>query len=419
MKAVKIVLSLLGTNCVAAGFISIFVCFGAMAEGQQPANGRVYAMTNSATGNTVVAFERSADGLLTQIQEVATGGLGSGPGVLPPPLPPNAGPDPLQSQDALRLSDDGRFLLAANAGSNEISVLAVTPLGLALVDKVASGGTFPVSVATYNSLVYVLNEGENAATFAGGVASISGFLLDSSGHLSPISGSTRMIGSDVGAADVLFSPEGDELIVTERFTNQIDVFAIGTDGLPGTQLVIPSNGIGPFGASFGQEHVLAVTESDLLKVNGRVTGVANGSSMSTYRLLEDGELETISNAASLNVTASCWVRFTPDHRFAYTTDSGSGTISIISISPGGAMTPQASTVAGGPFSGVVDLDITPDGQFLYVLEPLGGAANTLPLGNFPPGTGRVQGFRIEPDGSLTPITTAGALPFTSQGLVVR
>jgi hypothetical protein len=37
----------------------------------------------------------------------------------------------------------------------------------------------------------------------------------------------------------------------------------------------------------------------------------------------------------------------------------------------------------------------------------------------PPGTGRIQGFRIEHDGTLTPANTVGGLPLSSQGIVAR
>lgn len=419
MALARILINRFGPGYVVAWFFLVIPCCIGMAQDQGPAAGRLYVMTNAAIGNDVVVFERRADGSLTQIQEISTGGLGSGPGVLPPPLPVSPGPDPLQSQDALRLSDDGRFLLVVNAGSNEISVLRVTQAGLELVDKADSGGDFPVSVAIHQRTVYVLNEGQNSSSFLGGIANVTGFLLDPSGHLQPIPNSTRNLSADSGAADILFNPQGDRLIVTERFTNQIDMFSMQEDGLAGEKLIIQANGIGPFGASFGQEHFLAVTESNLFILNGRASGVANGSTMSTYRLGHGGELEAISKSTPLNTTAACWVRFTPNHHYAFTANSGSGTISIMAVSDDGEVTSQGAAVAGGPFSGVVDIDITADGKFLYAVEPLGETANIPPIGPIPPNAGRIQGFRIEADGSLIPITTVGSLPFSSQGLVVH
>src|SRR6478736_6904077 len=113
---------------VTAVFMSLFFLAGSALGDEhkgEDGSGAVYVMTNQASGNTVVMFHRAANGSLVRTAEISTGGLGSGPGVLPPPLPPNPGPDPLQSQDALVSTENGRFLLAVNSGSNDISVLAV------------------------------------------------------------------------------------------------------------------------------------------------------------------------------------------------------------------------------------------------------------------------------------------------------
>jgi len=81
------------------------------------------------------------------------------------------------------LSADHRWSFAVNAGSNEVSVFRVLPGGLGLVDKVDSGGAFPVSLAPFHDLLYVLNAGTSP--------NIIGFSLDHRGHLTP-----RMIRRD-------------------------------------------------------------------------------------------------------------------------------------------------------------------------------------------------------------------------------
>src|SRR4051812_2417774 len=81
--------------------------------------GAVYVMTNRAEGNSVLVYARAADGTLTKIQEASTHGLGTGFSM-----------DPLQSQGALTLSGDGRFLFAVNAASGDLTVFLVTPSGL-------------------------------------------------------------------------------------------------------------------------------------------------------------------------------------------------------------------------------------------------------------------------------------------------
>src|SRR5512145_1373007 len=74
-------------------------------------HGAVFTMSNAADGNSVLTFHRSVDGTLALAGEYATGGLGSGAA--------------LHSQGSVTLSEDGRFLLVVNAGSNEVSSFMV------------------------------------------------------------------------------------------------------------------------------------------------------------------------------------------------------------------------------------------------------------------------------------------------------
>ena len=72
--------------------------------------GAVYTQSNSAAGNAVIVFGRSADGTLTPAGSFATLGNGTGAG--------------LGSQGAVTLSDDGEFLFAVNAASNTMTTAA-------------------------------------------------------------------------------------------------------------------------------------------------------------------------------------------------------------------------------------------------------------------------------------------------------
>src|SRR5690349_14101715 len=91
----------------------------------------IYTMDNATAGNRVLAFQRAETGELASEGSFATGGTGTGAG--------------LSDQGAILLSQDNRWLFVCNAGSSEISVLAVTRNGLSLADKVSSGGQMPVS----------------------------------------------------------------------------------------------------------------------------------------------------------------------------------------------------------------------------------------------------------------------------------
>lgn len=354
--------------------------------------GKVYVLTNQAEGNTIVVLNRAADGALSKVQEIATGGLGSGPIPLPPPI---GGPNPLDSQDALITTPDRRFLLAVNAGSNELSVLATTHDGLRLTDKVASGGEFPVSISIHDSLVYVLN--------SHGEPNINGFVLDDEGKLHPIPNSTRSAGLPGSApAQIAFSPDGDLLIVTERLANLIDVFRMGDDGLAGGHTQLTSNNHTPFGVAFRHNQIIAISET-----NERVPRipVPNGASVSTYRITED-RLESLSVAVPDHQSASCWIRFTPDGRFAFVSNTGSGTLSSYYVSQTGELTLAEEVAAdtGGPKSVPIDFSITNSGKYLYVLSSL---------------IGTIQGYRVEHDGTLTHVSSTIGFPISVQGIVAH
>lgn len=135
--------------------------------------GQVYINDNTVGTNTIAGFDRHADGTLTAIpgSPFAVGGAGTGAGIA--------------SQGSLQVSADGRYLLAVDGGSNQISVARILPDGsleLAGGGPVSSNGANPVSIAVHNSLVYVANQGTPTST---GETNYTGFTLD------PFGGCTR------------------------------------------------------------------------------------------------------------------------------------------------------------------------------------------------------------------------------------
>src|SRR5882672_3546665 len=78
--------------------------------------GHVYVNDNTAS-NTIGAFDRHANGDLTPMSGSPFPAGGKGAGTI------------VGSQGALQVTRDGRFLLAADAGSSQISVLVIGPDG--------------------------------------------------------------------------------------------------------------------------------------------------------------------------------------------------------------------------------------------------------------------------------------------------
>lgn len=333
-------------------------------------SGKVYTMTNNATGNQVISYDRAANGILSASGSFMTGGLGTGTS--------------LGNQGGLVLSEDGYKLLVVNAGSNEISVFRVKSRaeGLALTDKVNSGGIRPISIAIYEDLVYVVN--------AGGAGNIAGFSLKDDGELIPISNSIRPLSNDsVGPAEISFNPNGAVLVVTEKSTNLIDTYVVKDNGLTNGPIVQASNGQTPFGFAFDKRGHLIVSE-------------AVASALSSYAVDDDGNLKTISGSVLDSQGAACWVVVTKDGKFAYTNNAHSGTISSYKISKTGILS-LLDPVAGTPGAGNIDMALSKNSKFLYSLN---SGANT------------IAGFRINQDGSLTSIATINA-PIGANGLAAR
>jgi len=194
-------------------FLSTF-CFVASpraqdTEGSQ--SGFVYTESNL-LNNSVLVFNRAANGTLSLAATVPTGGAGGG--VVS-----------VGSQGALALTQDRRWLFVANEGDGSISVMERTPAGLKAVGRVSSGGTLPVSITVSRNLVYVLNDGIHGSS----PASITGFYFDDlSGVLYPIPNSTRSLSAPsptppaIGpiAAEIHFDNTGLLLYVAEVGTSR-------------------------------------------------------------------------------------------------------------------------------------------------------------------------------------------------------
>jgi 6-phosphogluconolactonase len=358
----------------------------ALASGvRSPVVGHVYINDNTTPANTLAAFNRHADGTLTAIpgSPFVTGGAGTGTGT--------------GSQGALQEADGGRYLLAVDAGSSQISILRVGRDGAPVPvpgGVVASGGTEPVSIAVHGDLVYVANAGLGGSDY-------SGFRLWR-GHLWPLPGSTVALPDGADPGDILFNSTGTLLAATRVGTSQIDSFSVGRDGrlraAPGSPFA--AQGVGPFGSEFRP------TDPSQLFVSNAHGGPGNGA-VSAFRVSPDGTLSSIgASPFADDQTAPCWVEISHDGRFLFTVNTAVPSISRYSISPGGTLTLLGSTpFADGAGLGPFDARLSPDGTTLWVVDDGGDAVSAF----------HVSGGNLsELASSPTPLP-AGAEPF---GIVV-
>jgi 6-phosphogluconolactonase len=316
------------------------------AASNSPIVGHVYVNDNTAGTNTVAAFYRHADGTLTPLpgSPFAAGGAGSGSG--------------LASQGAIQVASSGRYLLAVDAGSNQISVLRIKPSGaLKLAGIASSDGIKPVSVAEHRGLVYVANAGTGGSNY-------TGFTLNQGGHLHRVANSTFALPDGAQPGDVLFNSTGGNLVGTRVGTSAIDSFKVRSDGrlkkAPGSPF--PAQGPGPFGSEFRPTN-----PSQLFVSNAH--GPAGAGTVSAFRVAADGTFSSIgSSPFADHQTAPCWVEITHTGRFLFTVNTASGSISRYRIAPAGRLTLLGSTPVSPSGSAPVDARLSDDGRDLYLNE---------------------------------------------------
>jgi 6-phosphogluconolactonase (cycloisomerase 2 family) len=333
--------------------------------------GVVFIHANDPGGNSVIAFRRGDDGVLSRERSYLTGGRGSEQAGAPA--------DPLASQRSMEYDDATGRLYVVNAGSDTVSVFDVDGFRLRPVHAVATGGAFPVSVTARDHLVYVLN--------AGGDGSISGFRATPEG-LVPVDGSVRTLGLGnenppyflSSPGQVGFTADGRALVVTTKNHDTLLTFLLGSDGVPAPEPVVtPSSGSVPFAFVVTPTGVLVVAE-------------ASGA-VSSYRVEPDGRLTPLSASVPNGQQATCWIA--RGKRHVYAVNAGSGTVSSYAVDASGTLTLVGHGVTADVGAGAIDVAATPDGSILYVEN---GASAT------------VHPFRIELDGSLLPLPETTGLP---------
>lgn len=342
--------------------------------------GALFTMTNRAHGNEIIAFGRDQAGELSFLTRYPTGGRGTGASL------GNAG--------GLAMTTDGHFLLAVNAGTNDVSVFGVQGDVLHLIDREPSGGKMPISVTESRHVVYVLNAG----SLVGGKDSITGFRLGLGGQLMQIANSTRPLSqASTGPAQVGFDETGHALVVTEKNTNLIDTYTVHADGVVDGPFTHMSRAPTPFGFAFDNQNQLLVSDAG--------AKVAGASGLSSYTVDPGPGLAPITPFSPNNQTASCWVAVSRDGTIAFTANTGSGTVSGFHISLNGVLMPLnngmplASTGAG---SAPIDMGQSSDGHFLYVLAA---------------GTGTISVFLEHQSGRLDSQAGISGLPLSVDGLI--
>jgi 6-phosphogluconolactonase len=330
-----------------------------------------YLYTQSNNRENQIYIYKDSYGRLEFVAAVPTGGEGNALS--------------LESQGAVILNANHKYLYAVNAGSNTISSFRMMGDGnLTLKQRIASGGNTPVSLAIYENTLYVAHSGDGT---------INGFHLDADGNLSHIGGSKKLLSTkNAGPGDISFSPDGKYLYVTERTTNIINMFRVNTNGSSGLRVPIASVGNTPFGFSFARDGYMVVSNAEM--------GIANHSSATSYSA-ESGHLSVIERAVPNGQTSACWVATSLHGRYAFVSNTDTDNLSSYYVTDKGSLQLAKDNISSGDAPS--DLVVGPDNYSVYVLC---GKSHT------------IQRYTREELGGLFPEGEIIDLPINATGLAV-
>lgn len=340
----------------------------------------VYVESNDirANMNSVLAYQQADDGTLTALpgSPFLTGGTGVSN--------PTQGLGPDDGDQQILLSPDNKRLYAVNAGSDTVAVFDVADDGSLTAiagSPFASGGTNPISVGLAGDQLFVVNQAQDPLRMGVGTPSYVGLPIAANGALGS-AGTPVTAGKSPQTA--LTTPDGkllfglDFMAPLANSQGPIRAFAIGANGAltaaAGTPMDIPAVAGGmPEGTPLALGLALHPTQKILY------VGFVLRKQIGVYTYDDTGALTYVTNAA-VSGPAPCWVRVDPAGKFAYTTDTGNNSVSVLDLTNPMAPTEIQNLVlndkgpdydGGGmasPTSQTYEESLSPDGKYLFVLS---------------------------------------------------
>jgi 6-phosphogluconolactonase (cycloisomerase 2 family) len=113
-------------------------------------------------------------------------------------------------------------------------------------------------------------------------------------------------------------------------------------------------------------------------------------------------LEAISGAVPDTQLASCWISLDRSERYAYVSNTGSGTISSYHIGGGGDLS-LVNAIAANTGGAPIDSSLSRDSKFMYVVDSA---------------MGRIVILRVSA-GKLRTLGTLSGLPTSVQGIAAQ
>ncbi|MDF1603215.1 hypothetical protein PZ894_06540 [Nocardioides sp. YIM 152315] len=391
--------------------------------------------------NAVIHYVCGADGSLTEVERVLTGGAGSG--VYKPISGQASAPNAFEGAASVILSPDRRLLFATNGGDNSVSSFRVGDAGeLEVVDVKRTGNVVDGASGTAKSLAYAPTYNTLYVLHSFGPDHLRIMSVDADGRLTPRPDRHTADTLDkVGRVPTMavLTPDSKYLIVGTTFDQ---VATANPDGSPilwvpgpdGAPKSIASNAPDPDGlVVFAVHHDGALGEACFQdagcgspfyvaflhdRPDHFVIGAAVGDGVVLASIDADGQVTT-GPLVKIDTSAGqpselCWLSVSPDDRYVYATNFGysnicsfriDGNVVTLAQDPACARVPGDGTfraLNGTVSSGPSDSWLSPDGAYLYQI-----------YGN----ASKLVGYSTQADGSLEEVTSAD-IPYNSpQGVV--
>ena len=407
-----------------------------MQMGRMSSGGHLYIQTNEVK-NVIIHYHRSANGALTEVERVATGGAGSG--TFKPISGQDNAPNAFEGAGSVILSPDRKFLFATNGGDNSVSSFRVGDNGrLKLIDAKPTGNAIDERSGTAKSLAYLPSKDMLYVVHSFGPDHIRIMSVSSDGKLTPrmekYTCNTPEKPHRVPTQAVL-SPDEKFFLVGTTFDLPIAISGTYPDGSPilwvpgpdGKPRSVASNAPDPDGmvihrvngdgtlgeGSFqdgggGSPFYIAFLHN---RPDTFIIGYAVGDGVALARIDQEGRIG-VDKIVPINtrrgaIAELCWLAVSPDDRRLYATVFGYSNITTFHIDGPEirvAKDPACPNVEGdGTFrglcgdvsSGPSDNWVSPDGAFLYQI-----------YGN----ASKLVGYATKLDGSLEEVTSV-AIPY--------
>ena len=114
--------------------------------GMMSKSGHLYTQTNE-IANAIIHYQRGANGMLTEVERVRTGGAGSGE--FKPISGQDSAPNAFEGASSIFITPDRRFLFTTNGGDNTVSSFKLGDDGrLMLLDVKPTGNPVEVQPPT-------------------------------------------------------------------------------------------------------------------------------------------------------------------------------------------------------------------------------------------------------------------------------